>query len=78
MMPTIPATNGHHGWSTPGTSRAINVTMLRAEVEVLCKKQQTVISAIESLPRERYASRDDEQRRRRQNASCVRQDDHRW
>ncbi|WP_294039372.1 hypothetical protein [Sphingomonas sp.] len=51
MMPTIPATNGHDAWSNPGTSRAINVTMTRAEVEAFCTKHKTIISAIEALPR---------------------------
>jgi hypothetical protein len=51
MQPhNIPATNGHDGWSNPGTSRAINVTTLRADVEALCAKHKTTISAIEALP----------------------------
>ena len=52
MQPhTIPATNGHDDWSTPGPSRAINVNTLRPEVEALCAKHKTTISAIEALPR---------------------------
>ncbi len=51
MQPhNIPATNGHDTWSTPGPSRAINVTTLRPEVEALCAKHKATISAIESLP----------------------------
>ena len=51
MQPySIPATNGHSDWSTPGPSRAINVTTARAAVEALCAKHKTTISAIESLP----------------------------
>ncbi|WP_375397965.1 hypothetical protein [uncultured Sphingomonas sp.] len=51
MMPTnIPATNGHDSWSTPGPSRAINVTLARADVETLCTKHRTRISGIEILP----------------------------
>ncbi|HEX4694936.1 hypothetical protein [Sphingomonas sp.] len=51
MMPiNVPATNGHDSWSTPGTSRAINVTTARADVEALCAKHKTSISAIETLP----------------------------
>lgn len=52
MQPhNIPATNGHADWSTPGPSRAINVTTDRAAVEALCVKHKTTISAIETLPR---------------------------
>ena len=51
MMPTVPPTNGHDAWSTPGTSRAINVAATRTEVEALCAKHKTIISAIEALPR---------------------------
>lgn len=51
MQPTVPATNGHADWSTPGTSRAINVTLARAEVEALCTKHKALISAIETLPK---------------------------
>ena len=51
MQPyTVPATNGHADWSTPGTSRAINVTGDRATVDALCAKHNAVISAIETLP----------------------------
>ena len=51
MQPySIPATNGHSDWSTPGPSRAINVTTARAAVEALCAKHKTTISAIEALP----------------------------
>lgn len=51
MMPTIPETNGHDSWSNPGTSRAINVSIDRPEVEALCEKHKTSISAIETLPK---------------------------
>ncbi len=52
MMPTtIPPTNGHDTWSTPGPGRAINVEMARADVEASCAKNNTRISAIEVLPK---------------------------
>jgi len=52
MQPhNIPATNGHSDWSNPGPSRAINVTTARTDVEALCAKHKTRISAIEALPR---------------------------
>lgn len=50
MMPTIPETNGHDGWSNPGPGRSINVSIDRAAVEALCTKHKTRISAIETLP----------------------------
>ena len=51
MQPhNIPATNGHSDWSNPGTSRAINVTTARADVEALCARHNAAISAIETLP----------------------------